>query len=73
MKGMELQYKKHVRIICDLQIGDKVRTIGWGYKLDGKDWIIEDIQWAIGGCESGVRVKINGYDSYLDSNWLNKV
>lgn len=69
---MEVQFKKHVRIICDLQIGDKVRTIGWGYKLDGKDWTITDIKYT-GNSESGFLVKIDGYDSYIDSNWLNKV
>lgn len=69
---MEIQFKKNVRVICDLQIGDKVYTEEWGYKLDGRDWVIEDIKDAIGKCESGFLVKINGYDNYIDSTWLNK-
>ena len=68
---MEFRYKKNVRIVCDLEIGDKVRTDGWGYKLDGKDWVVTDIK--LGSGESGVLVKIDGYDSYMDSGWLNKV
>lgn len=69
---MEIQHKKNVRVICDLNIGDKVYTEGWGYRLDGKDWVVEDIKEAIGRSESGFLVKINGYESYLDSSWLNK-
>lgn len=70
---MEVQFKRHVRVICDLAIGDKVRTDGFGPNLDGKDWEIEDIRENIGGCESGFQVKINGYKNYLDSNWLIKI
>lgn len=69
---MEIQHKKHVRVICDLNIGDEVYVEGWGYKLDGNKWVIEDIKEAIGKCESSFLVKINGYDRYIDSNWLNK-
>lgn len=69
---MEFQFGKHVKVVCDLQIGDKVRTDGWGPKLDGKDWIIEDIQLQL-HTESGVIIKINGYPSYIDSNWIDKI
>lgn len=70
---MEMRFKKNVRIICDLNIGDTVRTDGWGYRLDDKDWVIEDVKYHAGGCESGFLVKINGYENYIDSSWLNKV
>lgn len=69
---MEVQFKKHVRVICDLKIGDVVYTEGWGHKLDGTDWIVEDIKNYIGKSESGFMVKINGYERLIDSNWLNK-
>lgn len=67
---MEIQFSKHVRIICDLKIGDIVRT-DFTYKTKGKDWIIEDIKYS-SNSDSGFLVKINGYENYLDSNWLDK-
>jgi len=70
---MEVQFKKHVRIICDLSVGDAVRTKEFSYKLDGKDRVVEEIKEAIGRCESGFLVKISGYDGFLDSDWLIKV
>lgn len=70
---METQLHRHVRVICDLKIGDTVRTRQFSYKLDNRHWIIEDIKWAFGSSESGVLVKISGYESYIDSNWLAKV
>lgn len=69
---MEVQFKKHVRVICDLKKGDVVYTEGWGYELDRKDWVIDEIKEAIGKCESGFMVKLNGYDRFIDSTWLNK-
>lgn len=70
---MEVQYKKHVRVICDLEVGDAVTTDNWGSLLDNKEHIIEDIKEAIGKCESGFRVKVYVYAGYLDSSWFNKV
>lgn len=70
---MEVQFKKHVRVICDLEVGDKVMTDNWGPALDGKIYTIESIIPAFGSCESGFRIKISGYENPLDSNWLNKV
>lgn len=69
---MEIQFKRNVRVICDLAIGDVVRTIDWGYRLDGKDWVILDIKYCK-NCESGFLIKIDGYDSYIDSGWVEKV
>lgn len=69
---MEFQFKKHVKVVVDLEIGEKVMTDGWGYKLDGKEWTIKDIKFSP-GCESSILVMIDGYDSYIDSSWLNKL
>lgn len=70
---MEVQFKKHVRVICDLKVGDKVKTDKWGPQLDNKIHTIEAIVEAIGKCESGFRVKIDGYGGLIDSNWIDKI
>lgn len=70
---MEVQFKKHVRVICDLKVGDKVKTDECGSKLDNKVHTIEAITPAIGKCESGYFIKIDGYENPIDSNWLNKI
>jgi hypothetical protein len=70
---MEIQWKKNVRVICDLEVGDKVKTDNWGPQLDNKIHTVEEIIEAIGKCESGFRIKIDGYKSTLDSNWLIKI
>lgn len=70
---MEIQWKKNVRVISDLEVGDKVRTDGWGQPLDGITHIIESVEQAFGKCESGFLVTINNHHSPLDSNWLDKV
>lgn len=69
---MEFQFKKNVKIVVDFEIGEKILIKDWGYKLDGHH-TIEDIKTNFGGCESGIQVKISGYDSYIDVGWLNKV
>ena len=68
---MEFKFKKHTKIVIDLEIGDKVLTNGWGYKLDGKIWTIEDMKFNLGRA-SAVLVKIDGYRDYIDSDWLIK-
>lgn len=40
----EFDFKKNVKIVCTLSKGDKVKTDGFGYKLDGKILIIEDLK-----------------------------
>jgi hypothetical protein len=70
---MEVQWKKHVRVICDLELGDKVTTDEWGGKLDNKVHEVEDVFYRPGTCESGFMIKISGYGSPIDSNWLNKI
>ncbi len=69
---MEIQFKKHVRIIFDLSIGESVSITGWGPALDNRIWIIEDIKMKK-SCESGFMIKITGYDHYIDSGWVDKI
>lgn len=69
---MEFQYKKNIKLVLGFEIGEKVLVKGWGDKLDGHH-ILEDARANFGGCESGVLVKISGYDDYIDSGWLTKV
>jgi hypothetical protein len=67
---MEVQFKTHVRVICDLAVGMNCWIKGYGRPLsDNTMYIIEDIKFQP-GCESSFMVKINGYASYIDSNWI---
>lgn len=68
---IEIQFGKHVRLICDLNIGDRVKADNWGPKLDGKTLIVTGIKRA--NSESGFMVKVEGYENELDSNWLIKI
>lgn len=68
---MEFQFKKNVRVVVDLEIGETILIEDWGYRLNGKH-VIEDIKPSYGGCESGILIKISGYDSYIDSGWATK-
>lgn len=71
---MEVKWNKHVLIICDLNIEDKVTVDGFGYPLiDGKHYVVEEVFFKPIGSESCFMVKINGYPNPLDSNWLDKV
>lgn len=69
----EFSVKKNVSIICKIVKGDKVTVRGWGYELDGKEFLVEDIKLNMGGCESGILVKIDGYKSYIDSGWISRL
>jgi hypothetical protein len=66
------QNSQHVTIVVDLEIGDKVRVIGHTKALDNKICIIEDIDLSFTS-QSGVCVKIDLYDSWLDSDWITKI
>lgn len=66
---MEISLGKHVKLICNLEIGQTVRIDGWGYKFDGKFFKIQDVKKEE-NCESGFMVKIDGYENYIDSNWI---
>lgn len=70
---MEVQWKKNVRVVCDLEVGDKVTTDEWGRELDGKTHTVLKVIPCFGHCESGFMIQICGYDNPIDSNWLNKV
>lgn len=66
---MEINHGKHVKLICSLEIGMKVTIEGWGYKFNGKVYTIQDIKREL-ACASGFLVKIDGYDNYIDSDWI---
>lgn len=65
---IEFQFKKHVKVVCTLEVGQRILIKDWGYKLDGEH-IIEDFKFQP-GCESSVLVKVSGYDSFIDSGWI---
>ncbi len=69
---MEFQFKKNVKIVVDFEVGEKIFIKSWGYKLDGEH-TVEDFKTNFGGCESGIMVKISGYDSWIDVGWLSKL
>lgn len=69
---MEFEFKKNVKIVVDFEVGEKILIKGWGYKLDGEH-TVEDFKTNFGGCESGIMVKISGYDSWIDVGWLSKL
>lgn len=69
---MEFQFKKNVKVVVDFEIGEEVLIEGWGHKLDGKH-TIEDLKTNYGGCESGVMVKVSGYDRHIDLGWITKL
>lgn len=69
---MEFQYKKNIKIVVDFEVGETILIEGWGYQLDGKH-IIKEFITNFGGCESGIMVKISGYDNYIDVGWLSKL
>ena len=69
----EYQFKKHVRVVCDLEIGMTCRVLGYGKAIP------EDIQFVItdinrrDGCESTFMVSIDDYNDHvhvLDSGWI---
>jgi hypothetical protein len=71
MNKTEFQFKKNVNIVVDFIIGEKILIQDWGYKMNGEH-TIEAFKTNFGGCESGIMVKISGYDSWIDIGWLNK-
>jgi len=63
---------KNVKIVVDFEVGETILIEGWGYKLDGKH-TVEDFKTNYGGCESGIMVKISGYENYIDVGWLQEI
>lgn len=68
----EFEFKKHVKVVVDFEIGEEILIENWGYKLNGKH-TIEDFRPSFGLSESGILVKISGYDNYIDLGWLTKI
>ena len=69
---MEFQLSKNARIIVDLAIGEEIIIKDWGCNLDGKHFV-QGIKQNFGGCQTGIMVKISGYDHWIDSNWITKI
>lgn len=69
----EFKFKKNTSLIVHLVVGDNVTVSGWGPQLDGKKFKVLGFEANFGGCESGIMVKISGYDSLLDSGWLTRI
>lgn len=70
---MEIQHSRHVRIVCDLNIGDIVGVDSdFGRKFSLVDLVIEDIRKADRYSQSGIMVKVDKIDMYLDSDWFYK-
>lgn len=67
---MEFKFKKHVKIVVDLEIGERVIVDGFGYKLDGER-TITDLKLHE-NCQSGVMAMVDGYTNWIDIAWLNK-
>lgn len=77
---MTIQFKRNVKLKCELSVGEEVNLMGFNKEIDGNH-VIQEIKymgvyqgqnWA-GSCESGFMVRIDGYDSWLDSGWLHKI
>jgi hypothetical protein len=68
---MILQYKKHVSLLVNLEIGEKVTTT-FSLNEAKKIRTIEDIKLYT-HCESGVMVRLTGLDKPVDSGWVEKL
>lgn len=69
---MEFQFKKHVKIVVDFEVGERVLIEGFGSKVDGEHTIIH-IKEDFDRCESGIKVIVSGYGNWLDIGWLTKI
>lgn len=68
--NFKLDNSPHVTIVVALEIGQACEVKGWGYRLDGKKCIIQDVRLAGRNSQTGIEVKIDQYDGYLDSAWI---
>lgn len=68
---MEKQYAKHVRIICDLNPGDKVTIDGYSKDLEGRELTVESVHYHP-NCQSAFMVKVEEWSRTLDSTWFTK-
>lgn len=69
---MEFEFKRNVKIVVDFEVGENILVKDWGVKLNGEH-TVEDFKTNFGGCESGIMVKISGYDSWIDVGWIHKL
>lgn len=65
---MEFEIGKNVKLVTSLEIGNKVVNYCGGYKTKGET-TIEDIKRGPG--QTGILVKTENYDRYVDSDWIN--
>ena len=70
---MRFIFKKYVWIDVDLEVGEQIKVEGWGHQFDGKTVTIQGFKPNFGGCESGVMMKVSGYDSFIDVGWATKL
>lgn len=68
----EFQHKKHVKVVVDLDVGEKVLLSGFSKEYDGIRRI-ELFDFRQKNCESGVMVKLEGIETMFDSGWLQKI
>jgi hypothetical protein len=70
---MEYQFKKHVRVVCDLKVGETVVVDKeWGRPIGGRKTVITEII-PEQNCESTFMLKIEGYPNPIDSNWVDRI
>lgn len=68
----EFKLNDNVKIVVDFEIGERVCISGYGANLDGFHTII-NFKKSIGRCESGIMVRLEGYNKWLDIYWLTKI
>ena len=69
---MEFDFKKNVKLVIPFEIGETVFIDGAGTSLHGY-YTIKDFKTHFGGCESGILVKLNQYNEWIDVGWLIKI
>ncbi len=67
---MEVQFKKNVRVICDLEIDEEVVT-GWFSNEERKVKVI-NLRFKP-STSSAFQIQIEGYNGWIDSDWVTKV
>lgn len=68
---MEFMFKQNVKLVVPFEAGERVLIQGFSSKVDGYHNIVA-FKENYGGCESGIMVKISGYDSWIDIGWIQK-
>lgn len=67
------QHSNHVRIECNLSVGERVMLDNdFGYKFKGKEAVITSIERSTNS-HSGFLVKVDIYESPIDSDWIVKL